>query len=123
MKNTNDMDHKVSNQYRADFNGLLVDSVEETITEILGAKVARILWRYWETYLDITRENMPSNLQKLFESMQTIFGRGGETVGERVIRKLYAKADVSLRYSDNRPLTGYAEELRQSLLVNDQGTP
>jgi hypothetical protein len=123
MKSTNDMDHKASNQHRADFKGLLVDSVEETIAEILGAKVARILWRHWETDLDITRENMPSNLQKLFESMQTIFGRGGETVGARVIRKLYAKADVPLEYLDNRRLTGYAEELRQSLLVNDEGMP
>jgi hypothetical protein len=98
-----------------DFDDLLVDSVDEAVTEILGADVTPILWRYWTGDLGITRENMPNHLLKLFESIQTIFGAGGETVGEQVIKRLYTKANIPLEYSHVRPLEEYAEKLKQIL--------
>jgi hypothetical protein len=100
---------------RISFNELLIDSVEEAVTEVLGVKISSIVWRHYQAFLGITHEEMPDHLPKLFESIGTIFGTGYETVGEVVIRKLYAKANVPLKYSHNRPLVEYAEELRQIL--------
>jgi len=103
-----------------DFDGLLVHILDEALTEILGEKIASMLWTYWATSLGITRENVSSRLPELFESIQAIFGTGYETVGERVIKRLYAKANVPLEYSDKQPLGDYAEKLKHILAKDPQ---
>ena len=65
----------------------------------------------------MTREEMPNDLPKLFRSLETVFGKGDETIGEVVIREVYKKANVPLNFSHNHPLAEYAEELKQ-ILVN-----
>jgi hypothetical protein len=102
-------------KHQINFNKFLIDSLDEAVTEVLDVKTSSILWRHYEAFLGITREEMPDHLPKLFESIQIVFGTGDETVGERVIRKLYAKANIPLKYSHNRPLVEYAEELKQIL--------
>ena len=113
MKEDTETDRKGNNRH-PDFNGLLMESVDETFAEVLGAKLSSIVWRHDQEFLGITREAIPYQLPKLFESIQTIFGTN-QSMGERVIRKLYAKANVPLNYCHTRPLLEYAEELKQAL--------
>jgi hypothetical protein len=46
----------LSRKHRTDFNELLVDSVDEAITEVLGAKVTSAFWHHYQAFLGITRE-------------------------------------------------------------------
>ena len=101
--------------FRTDFNDLLVDSVTETITDILGAKVTSVFWYYCQAYLGITREEIPYRLDTLFAGLKDAFGMGSETLGRSIIKKLYAKADVSLTYVPDKPFTEYVEELKETL--------
>ena len=100
---------------RPNFKDLLVDVVDEAISHIMGAKTSSIFWRHFQAYLGITREEMPNDLPKLFASLEAIFGKGGETIGEVVIRELYKRANVPLNFVHNRPLAEYAEALKQIL--------
>ena len=97
------------------FDQLLSDSVDEVLTEALGSKISSILWRQWSISLGINRENLSNHLPKLFESIRTVFGTGYRTMGELAIRRAYAKANLPLDYSSNRPLLEYAQELKQIL--------
>jgi len=105
----------VSRKYRTDFNDLLVESVEESITEVLGFKVTSAFWYHYQAYLGITKEEMPYRLDTLFSSLKDAFGVGGETLGRHIIRKLYAKTDVPLEYVPGHPLSEYVEELKEFL--------
>ncbi|HUK29445.1 MAG TPA: hypothetical protein VLV31_13555 [Candidatus Acidoferrales bacterium] len=117
MQNPIDTDSngKANDQHQADFNALLIDSVDEAVSEVMGAKTSSLFWRHFQAYLGMTREEMPNDLPKLFTSLQTVFGSGDYTVGEMVIRKLYAKANVPLNFSHNHPLAECAQKLRQIL--------
>jgi hypothetical protein len=97
------------------FDDILVDSVDEVITEVVGGKTSSIFWRHYQAFIGVTRDEMSHQLPKLFESIQTIFGTGDGTVGERVIKKMYAKAHLPIEYGDRRPLVEYAEELKEIL--------
>ena len=112
-------EHREANRRAGDrqagFNDLLIDSVDETFTKVLGAKATTILYNHWSTRLGMIREEIPCNLPKFFESMDEIFGTGYKTIGEQVIRKLYAKAEIPLEYSENRPPLEYAKELKHIL--------
>jgi hypothetical protein len=118
-----DIEHdSEAGKHQKGFDHLLLESIDEAVTEVLGAKVTSILWRHWEDNIGVTREDLPNHLPKLFESIQTTFGRGGETVGERVIKRLYTKANVPLEYSQNRPLEEYVKKLKQ-ILAEDPKQP
>jgi len=102
-------------KHRRDFNDLLVDAIDETLSEVLGHRVNQVFWYHFQAFLGINRDEMPQHLDTLFTALNTVFGVGGETIGRRIIRKLYAKGKVPLNYTDGRPLLEYIEELEQIL--------
>lgn len=104
--------------HRTDFNDLLIKSVEETISEILGASVTSAFWYHYQAFLGISREEMPYRLETLFQTLKGTFGIGGETLGRSIVRKLYSKAGVPLNYVPDRPLADYVEELKETLAKN-----
>ena len=97
------------------FDQLLSESVDEVLTEVLGSKASSMFWHQWSISLGINRENLSNHLPKLFESIQAVFGAGYRSVGELAIRRAYAKANLPLDYSWNRPVLEYAQELKQIL--------
>ena len=107
-----------SRKGRTDFNDLLVESVKETISEVLGAKVTPAFWYHYQAHLGVTQDEMPYRLDTLFSALTGVFGVGGETLGRRIVQKLYAKAGVPLEYTPNRSFADYVEELKDSL-AND----
>ena len=100
---------------RTDFNDLLVESVTETISEVLGTRVTPAFWYHYQAHLGITQEEMPYRLDTLFSSLKGTFGVAGETLGRMIVKKLYAKAEVPLEYTPDRSLAEYVEELKQFL--------
>jgi len=109
----------LSRKHRTDFNDLLIESVEETIREVLGFKVNQAFWYHYQAFLGITREEMPYRLDTLFTSLKTAFGVGGETLGRHIVRKLYAKANVPLEDPPDKPLVEYIEQLKRVLAEED----
>jgi hypothetical protein len=104
-----------SSKQGTEFNVLLIDSVDEAISEVLGGRVTRAFWYHYQAFLGIDRDEMPDHLDKLFSSLKGMFGVGGETLGRAIIKKLYAKANIPLELKPDRPLTEYAVALRQIL--------
>lgn len=106
-----------------EFNVLLIDSVDETISEVLGGRVTRAFWHHYQAFLGIGRDEMPDHLDKLFSSLKGMFGDGGDTLGRVIIKKLYAKANIPLELKPDRPLTEYADALKQILAQNPTKSP
>ena len=106
-----------------EFNGLLIDSVDEAISEVLGDKVTSAFWRHFQAFIGLSRDEMPDHLDKLFLALRGAFGVGGETLGRVIIKKLYAKANLPLELKPDRTLTEYAEALKQILAQDSTKTP
>jgi hypothetical protein len=93
---------------------MLVDSVDETISQVLGRRVTSAFWRHYQ-FLGITRDEISYHLDTLFSSLKDTFGVGGETLGRVIVKKLYAKANVPLDLKSDHTLAEYVEELKQIL--------
>jgi len=102
-------------KHRTDFNDLLVDSVDEAISEVLGNRVTAAFWYHYQAFLGITRDEMPYRLDTLFASLKGTFGVGGETLGRVIVKKLYAKASIPLDLKADRSFTEHVEELKRIL--------
>ena|GEM_PF-562535 len=105
----------LSRKSGTEFNALLIDSVDEAISEVLGGRVTRAFWYHYQAFLGIGRDEMPDHLDKLFSSLKGMFGVGGETLGRVIVKKLYAKANIPLELKPDRTLTEYATALKQTL--------
>ena len=104
-----------SRRHRTDFNDLLAESVKETISEVLGARVTPAFWYHYQAHLGVTQEEMPYRLDTLFSALKGVFGVGGDTLGKMIIKKLYAKVGVPLTYTPDRPFKEYVKELKEFL--------
>jgi hypothetical protein len=113
----------LSRKHRTDFNDLVVESVEETISEVLGRRVTPAFWHHYQAFLGISRDEMPYRLETLFASLKGMLGVGGDTLGRMIVRKLYAKTNVPLDLKPDRTLLEYVEELKAILAQDIMGSP
>lgn len=100
---------------RTDFNDPLIDSVEETVREVLGAEVNPAFWFHYQAFLGISREEMPNRLDAFFASLKGTFGVGRDILGRLIVKKVYSKANVPFTYVPDKPLAQCLEELKQTL--------
>ena len=102
-------------KHDSDFDDLLVEAIDETLSEVLGHRANQAFWYHFQAFLGISRNEMPHHLDTLFTALNIMFGVGGESLGRRIVRKLYAKVNVPLDYYADRPLMECIEELKQIL--------
>jgi hypothetical protein len=66
----------------------LVESVDETITELLSRAVVEALYAHLQTVHSISRNELHHRLNTLFPALEKIFGVGGsQTISEAIAKK------------------------------------
>ena len=79
----------------SEFDRALLDSLDETLTEVLSAELKDAFYRHLEVTTCIVREGLPNRLDDLASVLSTIFGSTGSVVLERAIAKrLYSKLEI-----------------------------
>ena len=107
---------KVQNQYeQSTFNELFVQSIDETITGILGRTVSKAFTNYVRTRFCLEIDAIPERPEVLFSALHDSFGAGGDRVGRYIVRKLYQKAGIEFLDGDGRPLAEYVQTLKRRL--------
>jgi len=95
------------------FNDMCVEALQETIREVLGATVADAYIKYTHNSLGIPHEETSDRLEAILSSLESIFGAGGNVLGMRLIRKLYAKAGIAFAETPGLTLGDYLKSLRR----------
>ena len=104
-----------------EINDLLVESIREAVSEVLGTKINWIMpafWRDLEALLGVRRNETLDRLDEVLSSLKEQFGEDGERTRRTIIEKLYAKVSVPLSYVRARSLTDYVKELEETLVSN-----
>jgi|SRR5208337_336570 len=102
-----------------EINDLLVESVREAVSEVLGEKINWIMPAFWpelEASLGVRRNETLDRLDEVLSSLKEQFGEDGERTRRTIIEKLYAKVGVPLSYVRARSLTDYVKELEETLV-------
>jgi len=71
--------------------GLLLDSIEETLSDILGSRAKEAIFDFLEINCLIGRNEFAGSLGDLFIVLDETFGRGSKTLGKAIAKKLYSK--------------------------------
>jgi hypothetical protein len=70
---------------------LLVESTDEALTGLLGARACEAVFEHLERNCLLSREEIPNRLADFFGLMNETFGKGGKTIARVIAKRLYTK--------------------------------
>jgi len=89
----------------------LLESMDETLTEVFSTEFREAFYRHLETTSHIMREGVPNQLNDFVSVLSKIFGSKGSLVLERAIAKrLYSKLGIGFIEKPGHTLLDYFRE-------------
>ena len=70
---------------------LLLESVSETLSDLLGTRARDALFQYLERNCSLPRDQIATQSRNFFAALEEVSGKGGKTIGRAIIRRLYEK--------------------------------
>jgi len=74
-----------------DFDRLILESVDEALTDILATRTTQALYCYLEQNHSIRRDQLPEKLDVFEDVCKNLFGAGRGTIAKAIARRLYSK--------------------------------
>jgi len=103
-------------QLSREFNEVLVESIDETITALLSRAVVEALYVHLQTFYSVSRDEAPYRLETLFASLEKVFGvRSSQTITKAIAKQFYIKLGLEFRSNPNRTLLEYVDEAKMKL--------
>jgi hypothetical protein len=84
-----------------EFGHLFIECVEQTLTDLLGAKVREALLDYLARHDRLARGDIPGHPRELSMLLDKTFGKGGITIERHIIRRLYAILEWEYKETSN----------------------
>jgi len=81
--------------HESDSSRLLLDSVDEALTDVFGAEFREMFYKYLEERFCMMKATLPSRLDDLASVFSTTFGPTGSLVlGRAIAKRLYSKVGI-----------------------------
>jgi hypothetical protein len=94
----------------------LVESIDETITELLSRAVVDALYAHLQTFHSISKDEVPYRLDTLFTILEKLFGvPSSQTITKMVARRFYFKLGLEFTANPRRTLLEYVDEAKMRL--------
>ena len=91
----------------------LLESIDETMTDLLSREVADALYLHLQTVHSIPRDEVPYKIEALCSTLTKIFGAPGTaTICKAIARRLFIKLELTFPNSPPRTLPEYVEEAK-----------
>ena len=99
-----------------EFGHLLIESVEQTLTDLLGTKAREALLDYLAREYRLARADIPRHPCELSRLLEKTFGKSGTRIEEYIMRRLYAFLEWEYKETSNFNFANQVEEAK-SILV------
>jgi hypothetical protein len=100
--------------HESDSGRLLLDSVDEALTDLFGAEFREMFYRYLEERFDMMKATIPSRLNDLASVLSTTFGPTGSLVlGRAIAKRLYSKVGMGFVEKLGWTLVEYFDDVKK----------
>ena len=93
----------------------MVESVDETITDLLSRAVVDALYAHLQTIYSISRDEVPYRLDTLLTTLEKIFGASSQIITKTIARRFYLKLGLGFTDNPSRTLLEYVDEAKMKL--------
>ena len=99
-----------------EFNDLLLESIDETITTLLSREVVEALYDHLQTAHSISRQQIPLRLDELSSILTKTFGvPGSATISKSIAKNFYSKLAITFSDNPGGSLLGYVDRAKKTL--------
>jgi len=99
-----------------DLGGLLLDSLDEALADLMGARFRQPFYHYFEKRYGITRDIIPNRLDKFVVALAELLGvLATRTFGRAIAKRLYLKLGLEFSNHEEYTLIDYVKEARMNL--------
>jgi hypothetical protein len=103
-------------QLGIEFNDALLESIDETITDLLSRAVVKALYVHLQTTYSVSRDELPYSVDTLLTALEKIFGvRGSQTITKAIAEKFYLKLRLEFTGYPSRTLLEYVDQAKVKL--------
>ena len=90
-----------------------MESIRETIAQLLSPKVAENLFEHLEKVHSVKKDEIPSHLDILLLTLKTYFGSSSsQVIGKAIARRVYSRLGLAFGDDSQRTLVGYVENAK-----------
>ena len=97
------------------FNSLLAECIQETMVSLLSRQVANAVYERLEKDYSISKDELPSHLDKLLLILEETFGHSVDVIGRAIAKSFYAKLGFDLSRLPREDLVYCAEKAKRML--------
>ncbi len=105
-------------QLGIEFNDVLVESIDESITVLLSRQVMDALYLHLHATYSVSRDELPYKLDTLCKILQKTFGTSAQTIGQLIARRFYQKLQLEFTNHPNHTLLEYVDEAKKKLQIS-----
>jgi len=99
-----------------EFNDILLQSIDDTLTALLSRSVTDALYTHLQTTHAISRAEVPYKLDTLSHVLEQTFGApSSRTISRAIARKFYTALQLKLPDNSSRSLVEYVDGAKTSL--------
>ena len=99
-----------------EFNAVLREAFDETVSDLLGPNVLSVLYDVLARNHDISRGELPYRLDTAFKQLEQVFGvKGAKTIGRAIATRLYGKLGLEFESIPNLGLDEYIRTAKNRL--------
>ena len=98
-----------------DFDSTFLKALDEEITGLFSADVTKSLYASLYKSYGITREQVPSQIDKLQTTFQKVFGRSGVVIERHIAKRLFTALGIQFVPGSNSTLLDYVGKARESV--------
>jgi hypothetical protein len=103
----------LNDQQDQDFNAILIESIDETIAQLLSPMVAERLFEQLEKAHSIKKDEVPSRLDKLLLALENAFGsKSAQVIGKAIARRFYSRLGLEFSNDPQKTLITYIENAK-----------
>ena len=100
------------------FDNLLLESIDETLTDLVGAQTRQMIFDYLKCY--ISREEIPRQPAKFSRLLEEISGRAARVICGAAVKRLYAKLGWQFYEIHGFEVVDYIDAARTRLRREDE---
>ena len=104
------------------FEEQLLEAIDEAFSSI-GEGCIQAIYYHLEKKYKLTKQNIPSQIEKFSEAIESIFYLGGKVLEIRIINNLYRKMECSFPYLFNKKsldFVNYVESARSVFISHTE---
>jgi len=99
-----------------EFNSLLLDSVDEALTDLLGTKFKDRFFTLLETERQISKKAIPDKLDSFTSVLSAVFGaKAAFVIGRAIAKRFYARLEIQFVERDSYTLLNYGSEAKSMI--------